>query len=130
LRLRGGRLAEVFEARYADAVDHDGWLIGVRDALGGRRHFIAQENEPESQLGPLPNAPRLSRTELNALTPLARGHAQKAIGYELGLSPSRVSRLLRRSREALGLALFSELARVARAALLSSPEIARPRGAA
>jgi DNA-binding CsgD family transcriptional regulator len=92
------------------------WSLVQTVDSDGRRYVVAQENEPRSRL-PALTEPQLTPTQIHALTLMGRGYAQKAIAYELGLSPARVSRLLARARVELGLASSADLVRVARAAL-------------
>jgi DNA-binding NarL/FixJ family response regulator len=80
----------------------------------GHHHVVALENGPRPDLASFA-IPRLGRTTLRALSLLGRGSRQKAIAFELGLSPSRVSRLLDQARATL--TSRAELIRVARAAL-------------
>ena len=88
-------------------------LVASLDA-GGRRHLLAQASGPERTTF---RAPCLSTQVLDALALLGRGHAQKFIGYELGMSPAQLSRLIGSARTALGISSRATLVRVAGAAL-------------
>jgi DNA-binding CsgD family transcriptional regulator len=73
-----------------------GWsLLGSHDH-DGRRHLLLRRN-PE-----LHDLACLSSREREILRRACRGHANKAIAYELGLSPSTVASHLARARRKLG----------------------------
>jgi DNA-binding CsgD family transcriptional regulator len=100
------------------------WSLVETFDSDGRRHIVARENEPRPNAAFDPKAtcaaPALTAAQLSALTLLGRGYAQKAIAYELGLSPARVSRLLGAARRALGIETRAELTQIAREALAPS----------
>ncbi len=99
------------------AVVQGRWSLVDDFEVDGRRFIVARENEPRAALRSAASAVTLSTLERNALALLARGHAMKAIAYELGVDPPRLSRVLSQVRRRLGLDTRAELLHVARLAL-------------
>jgi DNA-binding NarL/FixJ family response regulator len=116
-RARSSRASPVEALAAWTAIVQGRWSVIESIDSDGRRFIVAQENRPRPDLCVALESPELTGTQLAALALLGRGYAQKAIAYELGLSPSRVSRLLTAARQALGLGSRADLVHVARAAL-------------
>jgi DNA-binding NarL/FixJ family response regulator len=73
----------------------------------GHRFVVARRNNDTSR--------RLTDIERRVVGAAAIGRAQKVVAYEVGLSPARVSELLARALEKLGVSSVTELTRVAAA---------------
>lgn len=83
----------------------------------GRRYYVARENRPAPP--PRPAFDALTERERQVVCLLGLGRANKAIAYELGLSPSTVATLLRRATRRLGARSVVELASWARHSSMS-----------
>jgi DNA-binding CsgD family transcriptional regulator len=84
-------------------------LVDVFDT-DGRRFLVARENAPAT-----PPHAKLTQRERQVTALLGLGLSNKAIAYELGLSPSTVATLVGRARAKLDLESVPELVRWARA---------------
>jgi DNA-binding CsgD family transcriptional regulator len=80
------------------------WSLLDQIDSDGKHFMLVFENEPEAA------APRaLSRREAQVATYAAQGHANKTIGYELGISTSTVATHLRNALAKLGVTSRTEL---------------------
>lgn len=80
------------------------WSLVECFERGGRRYYVAQANSPE-----LPPRQGLSAREAQIVGAVELGRSNKAIAYELGLSPSSVATHLRRAQAKLGVSSRMEL---------------------
>ncbi len=113
--IRGEELTDLWRALVAGR-----WtLVDTFDAHG-KRHIIATRNDPRPELS------RLTPREQQVANGAMFGHANKLIAYELGLSVSTVSTLLRRAAKKLGASSRVELIRI----LSNGKRGARSNGAA
>lgn len=94
------------------------WSLIDQFERDGRRYYVARPNAPEPPDHDLEGFPGRER-QVVAL--LALGRSNKAIAYELGLSPSTIGTLLRRATQRVGLTTVAELASWARGRLLAPP---------
>ena len=76
-------------------------LIDCQDGEGGRRFLLLKKNER-----PRPLTPR----EREVVRRVAIGESNKAIAIDLGITPSRVARILARALRKLGLRTRLQLA--------------------
>ncbi|MBX3249302.1 MAG: helix-turn-helix transcriptional regulator [Myxococcales bacterium] len=81
------------------------WSLVDRWESDGRRYVVARHNPPPSV-----DPRRLSKREAQVVELAARGHANKYIGYALGLQESTVSTLVGRALRKLGMCRREELA--------------------
>jgi DNA-binding CsgD family transcriptional regulator len=72
----------------------------------GRRFMVARRNAPDA-----PRTPLLDHRERTVLGLRARAHGVKLIAYELGVSPSSVSRALSTASTKLGLQSMADIVR-------------------
>jgi DNA-binding CsgD family transcriptional regulator len=117
--LRDGARAMVDAQRSADVPSGlEAWraLVDGRFSLvdqfdhDGKRYVVAFRNDP----APPSLHASLTDREAQVLGYLAQGHANKLIGYELGLSPSTVAMHLSNASAKLGAKSRVELVRIAR----------------
>ena len=80
------------------------WTVVDDFESGGHHYLVARAN------GPVAHGPKLlSQREKQVLSAMAVGQSQKAVAYELGISPSSVRVLLARARAKLGVKTNEEL---------------------
>jgi len=107
--LRSNRgTAESALERLTSRVDAQ-WTVVSRFIEGSDEFVVARRNRPPVLQAPGMDA--LSIREREVVSFLALGHSQKAIAYELGLSPSTVRVLIARARLKLGARSGKSLAR-------------------
>jgi len=80
------------------------WSVVESVESDGKRYLLARRND----LG-VPHPRALTPSEAGVLALAAAGHSNKAMAYELGLSPSRVSRLLHEAMSKLAMRSRAEL---------------------
>jgi DNA-binding CsgD family transcriptional regulator len=86
------------------AVSSGSWSLVDHFESDGRRYIVARRNAPGAN-----GARALTAREREVAWQAAQGHANKLIGYELGISPSSVATHLRRASEKLGVETRAEL---------------------
>lgn len=89
------------------------WSLVEQTDRRGRRTLLLRRNE----VVPSPLADDASQRAVQVMALAARGHSNKFIAYELGLSPSTVAFELKRTMMRLGLGTRAELVRLGGAVL-------------
>jgi DNA-binding CsgD family transcriptional regulator len=100
------------------------WSLIEHFDSDGRRYFVARQNDPKVRD---PRALDLRERQVAAYAAL--GHPGKLIAYELGLSPSTVSKHLASALRKLGVLNRGDLAQIVRARSAEPPPSSRSAGA-